>query len=264
MSLKKSLIRLMKQPHRVSILTLGWIVLFTLLSSPKVQAQNRVHDHNANLWLMFFGESPINGGPWGLDYDAHIRRSDYGAEWQQVLVQAGGHYKTDKFSVGGGGGFMETYPYGDYPTKHNFSENRIYEQITIPMDALGLKWSSRLMLEQRFIETYSTAAGGGLNRGTRFENRIRFRLGTQIPLSFLDAEKYYVTASNEVFINTGADVAYNTFDQNRAYVGLGYKISKSTKVELGFMEQTLQHRDGQVWEHNHTLNLTLRALLPIH
>ncbi len=29
------------------------------------------------------------------------------------------------------------------------------------------------------------------------------------------------------------------------------------KVELGFMEQTLQHRNGRVIENNHTLMLSL-------
>lgn len=242
------------------------LLAFTTLifSSGAAMAQNRVHDHNANTWLMFMGSSPIKDSPLGIHYNAHIRRTNYGFDWQQYLLESGLDYKAEKFKLSGGYGYMETFRYGDHPALRDFSENRIYQQIAIPMQALGVDWTGRLRLEQRFIETFSNSGIGTVDRSTRFENRIRLMLGTQIPFSLFDNDNCYFTASNEVFINTGGGVALNTFDQNRAYVGVGYKLSPSMKLELGFMEQTLQHRDGRVWEHNHTLNLTLHALLPIH
>ncbi|MFM2125803.1 MAG: hypothetical protein RL328_2254, partial [Acidobacteriota bacterium] len=48
------------------------------------------------------------------------------------------------------------------------------------------------------------------------------------------------------------------------YVAYGRDLGHQTKLELGFMEQTVQHRDGLVFEHNHTLQVAIYSKLPFH
>jgi hypothetical protein len=79
-----------------------------------------------------------------------------------------------------------------------------------------------------------------------------------IPLS----KKNYIGVYNEIMFNFGKKIAKNVFDQNRAYIAFGRDLGRATKLELGFLEQTLQHRDGLVFEHNHTLQVAIYSKLP--
>ena len=161
--------------------------------------------------------------------------------------------------------YVKTYPYGDHPAVHEFPENRAWEQVVYTGKALGLEWQNRLRLEQRWIgEMKNTSTGWDVNRW-RYENRIRYMLRTTVPLT--ENKKTYVALWNEVFVNFGSNVAGNIFDQNRAFAGVGRKLTDTTRVELGFMEQTLQRRHAssatpQVWENNHTITLWVISKWP--
>jgi long-subunit fatty acid transport protein len=49
--------------------------------------------------------------------------------------------------------------------------------------------------------------------------------------------KLYLSAYNEVFLNTESDV----FDRNRVYVGLGYQLNKNVRIETGYMSQLFEN-----------------------
>lgn len=68
---------------------------------------------------------------------------------------------------------------------------------------------------------------------------------------------------DEIFVNFGKNVANNVFDQNRAYAAITYALPKKSRLEIGFMEQTLQQRSGRVIENNHTLMVSIFSTLAI-
>ena len=86
-------------------------------------------------------------------------------------------------------------------------------------------------------------------------------LRTTIPVSA--DKKWYIPVWDEIFINFGDNVYRNHFDQNRAFVGIGRKLSDSTRLEVGFMEQTLQRRGGIIHENNHTVAVWLLSKWPL-
>ena len=92
----------------------------------------------------------------------------------------------------------------------------------------------------------------------RFENRFRYMLRADIPIS----KKNYIGIYDEIMFNFGKNVAKNVFDQNRAYIAFGRNLGHQTKLELGYLEQTTQHRDGRVFEHNHTLQVAIYSKIP--
>ena len=108
-------------------------------------------------------------------------------------------------------------------------------------DRETLKWTHRFRLEQRWIEElrrlpdrrYDTANWRG-------EQRLRYLLRTEIPLT--PGKRFYVSLWNEAVWNFLANILGNQFDQNRAFLGLGWKISEHLRVETGFLEQTLHKR----------------------
>jgi hypothetical protein len=51
----------------------------------------------------------------------------------------------------------------------------------------------------------------------------------------MDDKTFYLSAYNEIFLNTED----NIFDRDRLYGGIGYKLNKVFRFELGYMNQFL-------------------------
>ncbi len=220
-------------------------------------------DDNAHGWYMYFGDHPIAKSKWGVHLEGQWRRHDLGLSWQQLLLRPGVNYQlTKNILLTGGYGFIETYRYGDFPFRAAFPEHRIFEQVQITPRFLSLDWQNRLRFEQRHLGVMTEQPDGTFRRASwRYENRFRYMLRTNVPLPFAD-KKYYLGLYNEIMFDYGKNVAFNVFDQNRAYVALGRTVARETRLEVGFMEQTIQQRSGQVFEHNHTLQVAIYSRFP--
>ena len=78
----------------------------------------------------------------------------------------------------------------------------------------------RYRFEQRFVES-------------DFKMRFRYFLSLNIPINIMQNNKYYLSAYNEIFLNTKTSV----FDRNRLYGGIGYNINTAIRIEVGYMNQ---------------------------
>ena len=236
-----------------SAIRLFWIALFWM----GWNLQGEQQDHNQNAWFSYFGDHPLSGGPWGLHFDAQLRRSDLGAEPMQVLVQPGLNYQcASGWQLAAGYGFMETSAYGHHPVPVALPEHRFWQQASRTSKLGSLSLQHRFRVEQRFLGQNNQGIQPAKVDSYRYENRLSYRLATTLPLKALGCDKLYFKISDEVFVNLGEQVLGNHFDQNRAYVALGRPIGKHGKLELGFMEQTLQMRGGNVFQNNHTLMIS--------
>jgi hypothetical protein len=215
-------------------------------------------DHNANAWFMYFGDHPISKtSRWGIHLEGQWRRAELGATWQQMLVRPGVNFQLSKHvSLTGGYGYIDTFRYGDFPAVGKFPEHRFFEQVAINRRIGKFDFANRFRLEQRNIGVLAAQ-----RTSYRYENRIRYQLRTSIPLPFGD-KKNYIGLYNEILFNWGKNVDRNVFDQNRAYIALGRDLGHATRGEIGFVEQTLQRRGGLIFEHNHTLQISLTSRLP--
>lgn len=105
-------------------------------------------------------------------------------------------------------------------------EHRIYQQFITKQQFGRVGLQHRYRFEQRWIED-------------NFRLRIRYFISTNIALnnSKMTDGTFYLSAYNEVFLNTRATV----FDRNRFYIGLGYRLNKMVRFEVGQMKQTLNN-----------------------
>ncbi|MEO8096558.1 MAG: DUF2490 domain-containing protein [Acidobacteriota bacterium] len=240
--------------HLKSALILGLLTLAPLRAAS---------ESNGHAWFMYFGDHPIKKSRWGIHLEGQWRRAELGAVWQQLLLRPAVNFQLNKkVALTGGYGFIETYRYDQFPTAHPFPEHRFFEQATITQRFLKLDWQNRLRLEQRNLGVETKQPDGSFLRTSfRYENRFRYMLRTSIPLPF-DKKKNYIGIYDEIMYNFGKNVAANVFDQNRAYIALGRDVGHQTKVEVGFMEQTIQQRSGLVYEHNHTIQVAIYSKIP--
>jgi hypothetical protein len=74
----------------------------------------------------------------------------------------------------------------------------------------------------------------------RFFTRYRFRYRMRLMLNdrnFYDNGVLYALASNEIGINIGRNVVMNTFNQNRLYLGLGYRFGNAIRAEVRYVDR---------------------------
>jgi len=158
-----------------------------------------------------------------------------------------------------GYGYIATSRYGDIPVAVPFPEHRVFEQAQVSQKLGKVNTLHRYRLEQREFGEMAVAPNGDRSvTGWRHENRFRYMYRALIPLK----GKWSLALYDEIFVNFGKNVANNTFDQNRAYAAIAYNLPKKSRLEIGFMEQSLQQRSGNVIENNHTFMFSIFSALP--
>jgi hypothetical protein len=217
------------------------------------QAQLRKSYDNVNMWFTYGGEVGLVGR-WGLMYDMSLRRSGPLHQLYAEFLRAGVTYAvTPNLRVAVGGNLSETWPYGDVPIAYPTPERRIWEQLQLSQSVSHVALTHRYRLEQRW-QGQRPGPDEDVDHWVK-TGRVRYQLRAIVPLRgpTLDPRELYLSASDEVFLNFGANVQYNTFDQNRLTFSLGYRANRALRLELGFLEHISLKSSGRQLERNHTL-----------
>lgn len=238
------------------------ILLILILNVLNIHAQRQSTD-NLNGWFMYFGDHKF-ADKWGIHIEGQLRRNDIISNGQQLLLRTGinYHFNPNVFTTVGYC-YVETYPYGEFPVKVTFPEHRFWEQLQIKTQLSNFEWVSRFRLEQRFSQLPINNAGIFEPGDAVYTNRFRLLNRFSLPFkgSKIEDKSFYLTAYDEIMINFGEHVGMNLFDQNRAYLALGYKVPKLGRLELGYMNQIVIRPSGLQVEYNHTLQVGLSSTL---
>ncbi|HRA60376.1 MAG TPA: DUF2490 domain-containing protein [Bacteroidia bacterium] len=220
------------------------ISIFITYISTALGQNNRLNTNNKIGWFNYFGTFKVSE-KFGIHTEYQWRRDNIITNWQQSLLRVAINYNLNPrvlFRVGYG--WIETYPYGDYPINgfgRDFTEHRIFQMVQLSHKEGIVDVSHRFMLEQRFVGKYSS-----LNETTEDEfpllNRVRYMCRFQVPLKGREItdKTPYVAVYDELFIGFGKNVNANIFDQNRIGVLLGFRFNKNVRIEAGYLNQTLQ------------------------
>ncbi|UJP05914.1 MAG: DUF2490 domain-containing protein [Nitrosomonas sp.] len=180
-------------------------------------------------------------------------------QFTQSLIRPGvGYAITDKLVAWVGYAWAPTAEPLALKSGHPFNEHRIWQQVTWADNFSFGRLSLRSRFEQRFFD-HNAPIHGDDDVAHRFRQLVK--LAVPIPaidpnLSFIVQSELFVamnTVGNPGFISRG-------YDQNRAFVGLGYKVNQYATVELGYMNQFINRphsaRPDQMM-HNFIANLFL-------
>lgn len=138
-----------------------------------------------------------------------------------------------------------TAPFSNSPS----DENRIWQQLLWSKAYTQIQATVRSRLEERFINT-------NLHTGWRF--RQMFKIAYTLPRH----DKHSLVVNNETFFHLNDFNHQNNqgYDQNRLFVGLGYKTSKQSTVEIGYLNQNIYRVNNQTYIGNNLLiSLQLNA-----
>ncbi len=188
---------------------------------------------------------------WGVVGDVHLRTNDFFHDTNFFFLRGGISYiPNSKFSFVGGYGHMWLAPKN--PDWSTFAdENRIYQQVQMNTKSGNVSIVQRLRNEQRWQEIIVNDQETGKNK---FSNRVRYLISTTIPV-FKSKTAPLLVISDELLIQFGKDIVYNTFDQNRIFVGIKQRINPTLSFDFGYMNVYQQKSNGYQYDMNHTLRL---------
>lgn len=222
------------------------IGLMVFLSIPvMLSAQTKTVQSNNQIWIGYMTSSMITDR-YSLWNDFHLVPEGF------AVARTGLTRHFHNTTLTGGYAYLWLPP-GSGNTSLTRSEHRPWGQLqfNIPVNK-SLSLTQRIRYDARFREK---VANGEITDGYTFNHRVRFLvsvkkiLGTETGKSI----RPYVSASNEVLLNFGKEVAYNTFDQNRISLAIGIQ-TPATQYQLGFMNRFVQNAPER-YTLNHTLVL---------
>lgn len=212
-------------------------------------------------WFMFLNSTKFND-KWGMHFDLQVRSDNNWNRVRNILVRPGVTYYINKNSNATLGylytptllGTKINYidAAGNSLTKSSLTEQRIWQQyIYNHQPWKGTTLSHRFRLEQRFIERATDDL---------FSQRFRYFFRLVQPLKKQEGaftKGTFVALQNELFFNLQNKEQLNgsLFDQNRAYLAVGYRVSKSFDIEAGYLNQAIRGAN------NNTVNNVVQLAL---
>ncbi len=155
-------------------------------------------------------------------------------------------------------------------------EHRIWEQLlythALPRPhhaAHAASLAHRLRLEQRYLPRLHAEGSSLVRNGHAHAGRLRYFARGVIPLrgsrhSGADTltgaapftRGFFAAIQNEIFANISGSSAVNGkfFDQNRAYLAVGYRYNRQFDLEMGYMNQYISGT-GSNSTNNHILQV---------
>ena len=179
-------------------------------------------------WLIYIGNKKVNS-KWNIHNEVQYRNYDAIGDLEQLLLRTGLGYNLSEnnHNLLLGYGYILSQNYiADTQNKMDVNEHRIFQQFTSKQNVGSVSLSHRYRFEQRFVES-------------DFKMRLRYFLAFKVPIIKTETSptKFYLSAYNEVFLNTES----NVFDRNRVYGGLGYQLNKKVRIEAGYMNQLFEN-----------------------
>lgn len=239
----------------MAIKILPFLLLSFLLSFDSV-AQKMI-THQSLYWVRYINQLTINE-KWTWQNEIDNRRFLKSNRQHHLIIHSRLHYKIFKNSD-----FAFGFTYSlQSPQDPNATASLVVPELR-PVQEINLynplsirfTLQQRLRIDERFIHKNNELI---LVDGYNFNFRFRYKLQANYEVTKKDAKnKTVVKIADEVMINAGKNIIYNSFDQNRIYVAVEQGINKHISVELGYLHWFQQRTSGYQFFERDIVRFTL-------
>jgi hypothetical protein len=228
------------------------LLILSFLSLTIYAQKNKLSKGQNLLWTRYHVTAQLSPKvSWVNEADNRVFIEDF--KQAQFIAHTHLHYKTSSATEASlGFTYAKTQPANPYATHRlGVPELRPFQEFYI-RQTLNSKWrvQQRFRSEQRFFRKNN---GIELSEGYTFNWRFRYQFSVNYALS----PKWALKAHDELFINAGKNIIYNTFDANRLYLAAAYKAFKPLTVELGFLKSIQQAKDGITYVDRNNIRFTI-------
>ncbi|MBY0477193.1 MAG: DUF2490 domain-containing protein [Chitinophagaceae bacterium] len=188
---------------------------------------------------------------WSVVADAHMRRTNFLKNNSFYFVRLGAVYHVNRqFTIGGGAGHV-WLANRNGATELFTNENRLYQHAQLTHSFGNIRLQQRLRVEERWQQRVVNFLP---TTEYRYSTRYRYQLSINIPVSkktFIPS----IAVADELLLQSGKDIVYNSFDQNRVFAGIRQQITNSLSFDMGYMLVYQQRLSGYQYNRNHTIRL---------
>lgn len=227
---------------RMKVLIPLLFVLVLFSRSCYSQAPEKNVEVREQLWLGYFNQTRFSN-KFGAWFDIHYRLTgDFVDRPTLFMVRPGiTYYINNSLRFHTGYAWIKNYPPEGLSTDR--VEHRIWQQIWWSQQYSGFSTLQWLRFEERFSEQ---VVNDEKQDGYTYGFRLRYNVGFFVPFKGkqIVPGSLFAAVINELFLNFGGEVIYNTFDQNRFFAGLGYQINPKLNVQLGYLNVFQQLSSG--------------------
>ena len=205
-------------------------------------------------WGAWFASTALQDR-WSLTSDVQLRSADDRDGLRNTLLRGGLTLRIDdRRNATAGYAWIGTHD----NRGPDLVEHRLWQQFVVTDTLAGAAVQHRFRLEQRFVEPRPGAERLFSQRARYFVRGVKPLRGTGGAFR----EGPFVALQNEMFLTVqhAANTNGRLFDQNRAYVALGWRIERRFDIELGYLNQHVQRRGDAL--SNHVLQLAFYSRLP--
>ncbi len=226
-------------------------LIFSLIVNTLQAQQQEKSITNLSLTWIGVNSSFRISNKWGIIADANYRSNQFFKSDYNSIVRAGiSYWVTNDVTLQAG------YAHQWTPSKtigwHTIAnENRLYQQVLVASKVGRVSISNRLRNEERWQEKI---VADTKTQDFIFTNRIRYQIMFVVPLTKMLYFPSFVL-SDEVMLQMGKTIVYNTFDQNRAYIGLRETFSKQINCDVGYIISDQQKSTGYQYERDHAFRV---------
>jgi len=225
------------------------LILLPYITFGQLQSKKEINQQTQT-WVSLNTFTKWNND-WGVIADVHERWNGFFKENNFYFLRGGISYSPNsKVALALGYAHMWLAPSNpDWSTYSD--ENRIYQQFHLSSNLGTVSILQRLRNEQRWQEKIVDDKVSGEKR---FTNRIRYLASFNIPV-FKNKSFPVLVVSDEIMVHFGKEVVFNTFEQNRLFIGIKQTINPKLSFDFGYMNVYQQKYSGYQYDMNHTLRL---------
>jgi hypothetical protein len=231
------------------------LIVLTLATSTGLMAQTPAKQvtEQQQTWLGYLNQTRLTS-KFGTWTDLHLRRTGHFLDrWSIGIARAGlTYYVTDRVRLTAGYAYIHHYPAAGNQTA--WPEHRPWQQIQWFNAYKGFGTMQYLRFEQRYRRR---VANDQLEDGYNFNYRLRYNFLLTVPLKGKQMAPGipFLVLNDEIHINMGKQILYNYFDQNRAFLGIGYPFTSHLNAHLGYMNLFQQLPAGNRFNNTHAIRL---------
>lgn len=231
--------------------TLFGLLFSTLFLASKAQPQ-------FSGWLASFNTFALNKKI-SIHFDGQLRSTDQWRDVQTILLRPGLNLHVSKQVVLTAGYAYVSARRTAGTVSSLLPEHRIWQQAVVNHKLKRIAVTHRLRFEERFISRAKVVNNDLETDGFNQVFRFRYFLRNVIPFKGgkTFTKGWFAALQNEVFLNTGNKTAVNgkSFDQNRLYGAVGYRLPNKLDLEAGYMNQYINTATG--FTNNHIIQLAV-------
>ena len=209
-----------------------YILSLFILCSIFSNAQTRQVQYGQQTWLDYLNQNRYSKR-WGSWIDLQLKLTDnyFNTTLATETTLGATYYTKKKIRIIGSLTYVDQINKGN--NTYHIAEYRPWQMIQLNTQSRHSKFLQWIRLEERFKQTVSNNAP---TANYDLTYRLRYQFLSQIPLTTHPYQKgsLSLVLSDEIYINYGKSIVYNTFDQNRISAGFFYYLNKDNIFQFGY------------------------------